>query len=200
MKVDLKKAIHEVAALVIETNEKTVKKHLFFVDSPCRKDCDSCCKNFVSVTLSEALVIQMRLEKEKRWEEVKKKCLDLLVYSKNSNPLTWFYMSIECPLLKEHGCSVYSVRPIQCSTHFVSSKKEQCDPNSTDPGVYAPRTLQSEREAFVEGLNKLTKGGLLSARIHLVQALLLAEKVRVNDVKDLDDLVSVVKRISLDAV
>lgn len=200
MKVDLKKAIHEVAALVIETNENTVKKQLFFVGVPCRKGCDSCCKNFVSVTLSEALIIQIRLEKEKRWEEVKKKCTELLSYSQNANPLTWFYMAIDCPLLKNHECSVYSVRPVQCSTHFVSSKKEHCDPESIEPGVYYDRTLQSDHNEFTKKLSELTNDGLLSVRLHIVQALLLAEKIRLSDVKDLDDVVSVLKRISVNAV
>lgn len=146
---------------------------------PCRAGCHGCCKRLIFVTLAEAVVMFASLKKQRKWPEVRARALAVLPASKHA-PESYFRMGIECPVLDPGSktCTAYSVRPSPCSTHFVLSHPSMCDPWSAKGGNFTPVDMEDLHEEFQKVIaSELDPRGILSIRMPLPMALLLAEKV-----------------------
>jgi Fe-S-cluster containining protein len=134
----------------------------------------------IYVSVAEALIIYDHLKTNKLWDETKKRCIDLIKITQKSSPLSWFKMRIECPVLdpKTKMCSAYEVRPPPCSTHFVKSNPDGCDPWSLKPIEYKSAGMTELYDKYEKDISKSLDGnGILSYRLPMVVALLFAEKI-----------------------
>lgn len=98
-------------------------------------------------------------------------------------------MNIECPLLKNSKCSVYDIRPISCSTHFVTSDPRLCDPWSAETGSYIPYDFDDIREQAENKINSMFRSsGLLGVKLPIASALLFAEYSRTVKARTVEQL------------
>jgi hypothetical protein len=89
-------------------------------------------------------------------------------------------MRIECPVLDSNTkmCSAYEVRPPPCSTHFVKSNSEACDPWSLKPIEYKSAGMTEIYDKYEREIaHSIDGNGILSYRLPIVVALLFAEKI-----------------------
>jgi hypothetical protein len=133
----------------------------------------------IYITVAEAIVIQEHLEKSGRWADVLRKCLAVLDSVRNSNPMSWFRMNSECPVLSDDDCLAYSVRPVTCSVHFALSDPKLCHPWSTEAGEYSPVELEDVFLDFQKALHSsIDAHGILALKMPLPASLIMAERVR----------------------
>lgn len=165
---------------MIEAGVESSKRRLTVLkDAPCKKGCSGCCRRMITVTVAEAIVIQDYLEKAGSWDDVLKKCLGMLSRVRDANPVSWFRMNVECPVLHEDSCRAYVVRPAACSVHFALSGPALCHPWATEPGEYAPVELEDVFERFQKVLrSSVDAHGILSVSLPLPAALVMADRVR----------------------
>ena len=105
----------------------------------CKKGCHFCCRQVINTNIPEAHVIgqyikrnftdyqrndlRTRMSNWFKWVELElpKHC------SKQGDEMEAFYnYGPYCPLLVDGECSIYSVRPVTCRTHYVSSSPDSC--------------------------------------------------------------------------
>lgn len=195
MDVRLSEAIAPVKLALIGVAEKSSKRRLTVYGDkiPCAPGCSGCCSRLISITVAEAVLIYSHLSQFGRWAAISLECRKQLPDIKNSGSVSWFLMNRKCPVLDlEKGtCSAYSVRPVACSTHFVTSKPELCDSWNSGAGDYSPVDFSDLYEEFQEKLATNIAGhGILSLELPLPQALLLAERINLQSGMSLDKAVS----------
>lgn len=181
MEVDLKNYLSELAFELSKTSAESNRKRLTVLKGKesCQPGCSSCCKRLVYITIGQAILIHERIRKDGDWESVKKKCEELKPLLKNVSSVSWYRMNIECPLLVDNLCSVYSIRPTACSTHFVMSDPELCDPWSPKAGSYDLRDFDDLRKQTESKIDSMfNANGVLGVRLPIVTALLFAEYVK----------------------
>lgn len=92
----------------------------------CKKNCDYCCYQLVSLNLPEALVIVHAIRKDnsmrrgfvKKIPAIKKEIA--LLKKPETSTRTWFKKNIPCIFLKDHLCSIYEYRPRVCRTQLAA--------------------------------------------------------------------------------
>lgn len=179
MQVKLSKATGKVKLVVLNAISKSnqdriTQKH------PCKARCANCCFRMVRLTVAEAMVIYSHLIEIKQWGEVQKKLKEQVELSKTVDAVAWFKMRIPCPVLDEETktCRAYAVRPIFCSTHFVLSDPEVCDPWYVGSKVYNPDYKKSIYDEAVQRIGESLKGNsVLGFELPIQSALLLSERI-----------------------
>lgn len=195
MDIELSRCINGVRFAVASAIVNSFSKRLTVLQDgcPCKLGCFSCCYRMIYVSVAEALIVYDYLKTHKIWDETKRRCINLIELTKKSSPLSWFKMRIECPVLDPDTkmCGAYEVRPPPCSTHFVTSKSEACDPWSLKPIKYRPAGMADIYEKYEKDItNSLDGHGILSYRLPIVIALLFAEKINSKTKMKADEITS----------
>ncbi|HEY8094999.1 MAG TPA: YkgJ family cysteine cluster protein [Methylobacter sp.] len=182
MDIKLSEAITGIRMALADTAMKSEKKRLFVYSDkvPCRPKCAGCCKRLVVITVAEALLIYDHLMKSNCWQNVAIECRKQFHAVQISNFISWFLQGRDCPVLdpETKTCRAYSVRPAACSTHFVTSAPELCDPSYMGPGEYSSLDFEDILEEFRRAVGeKIAPYGILTVALPLQQALLLAERI-----------------------
>jgi Fe-S-cluster containining protein len=167
----------------MEVAQKSERRKLNIIKEPvsCKAGCNSCCSRLITITMAEAVVIHEYLVQNKKWSKVREKSIELFKLSHDTDPIAWFKMNISCPILDEKGlCSAYSIRPVVCSTHFVTSDPDLCSPWSSKSGSYKSVDMGDLYIEFQEKISsKIDSYGIFNLRLPLPTALLLAERIQV---------------------
>ncbi len=148
----------------------------------CKKGCCYCCYLRVEARAHEVFTIS-RFIHEKRSDVEIEQLIDRLRGTAAAigglNREEHFARNIECSLLMDGECSVYTVRPAMCHKHH-SLNEEQCrrsfeNPSDVSiPPVGHPLIIQSTRAAILGFRDALDKVGLDSNLYELNSALLVA--------------------------
>ncbi len=143
----------------------------------CKAGCSHCCKRKIEITMAEAFLLYSNLEDTGEWESIKKECLNLQKFT-SLDPSVWFKSEISCPLLDRESnlCRVYSLRPVVCSSHFVTSNPDSCSPSSSS-NSYSRIDTSSIKKEFLDNISSL-KDDIQKMIFPLSFALLLAERIR----------------------
>lgn len=161
----------------------------------CKSKCYSCCFRMVQLTVVEAMVIYSHLVETNQWQHVQKILKEQIKLSKNTDPTSWFKMRIECPVLdtKTKLCRAYKVRPVFCSTHFVKSDAEACDPWYTGSVDYDPEYMKELYELTMKRIRESVSGsGILGITLPIQSALLLSEKISIQSGLDFDQIMKII--------
>ncbi len=175
-------ALHGVKLSIQEVASETQKRHLFMYSDKisCAPKCSGCCKRKVDITIAEAIVMYDYLVRSGRWLEVKAAAKSLQDIAMTASGMAWFKMDIPCPVLSNDLCMAYEVRPVACSTHFVSSDKDLCQPLSMKSGQYEPIFMVDLFDKFAQKLqSSVDEHGILQTTAPIPLALLMAESVNV---------------------
>jgi len=125
--------------------------------------------------------MQDYLVKNGTWNGVKKRAQEVAGRSMTTPIMAWFKMKISCPVLDPVNklCQGYQIRPAICSTHFVTSPVELCDPWATSPGQYQLADMDDLLALFLKNLEREIDGyGILALRLPTPVALIFAEKIK----------------------
>lgn len=148
----------------------------------CRKGCVHCCYQHMPVSLAHGIVIvdylysnktvlKQFLHNYQKWRHSGKNISDSIDHRREQalstsqslgsaisymEPLSehYFEMSIPCPFLSNSICTIYSVRPMCCSSHFSISPSEWCKPtNPNKPTIHEaiPKETDIYRLAEIGG-------------------------------------------------
>lgn len=178
--IDLSKVLGPVRVAMVEAavtaNGKRIRSKKAV---PCKAGCDHCCRTKFDVTLAEAMVIMKSLKESGKWDDVRDRSLKQLKHVRSVNRVPWFLLRMACPLLEEDGrCRSYGLRPVRCSTHFVTSNPSLCGPLHNGGGKYEPLVMEDVREKFRERLlSYVDPFGVLNVQLPMAAALVLAERV-----------------------
>lgn len=195
MDLELSKVISGARLAVASAIVNSSSKRLLVLQDgcPCKPGCYSCCFRLVYVSIAEAVIILDHLKLNGIWDETKNRCIALLKITQKSSPVSWFKMRIECPVLdpKTKTCTAYDVRPPPCSTHFVKSDPEGCDPWSLKPVEYELAAMSDIYIKYEEEISRsLDSYGILSYRLPMSVALLFAERIQVKKGAKISDIIS----------
>src|SRR5688500_14804080 len=86
----------------------------------CCEGCGACCSLRIDVFAHEVFVIAKHIRSNFTPDELASLMVRLAAHAKAVTPLTPFEhatRNVQCPLLIENRCSVYSVRPHSCRRH-----------------------------------------------------------------------------------
>jgi len=194
VKYDLKNSLQDLRFVLTEASNSVNRVRLTVLrgKESCRPGCNACCKRLVRITIGHAILIYERLEKDGSWEKVRAECEKVRPIMGDVTSLSYFRMNIECPLLSEGKCSVYDLRPAQCSTHLVTSDPELCNPWTTESGEYEVVDMEAIRNRAEEKIDaKFTSQGVLGHRLPIATALLFAARVRRFHMATSDQLVKI---------
>lgn len=194
MKIKLSKATGKVKLTVLNTISKTDTERVQN-DYSCKVGCHSCCYRMVRLTVAEAMILYSYLVEKGEWAEVQAAARKQIKISKNVDPIAWFKMRIECPVLNTETktCRAYKVRPPFCSTHFVTSEPRACDPWYTGKAKYEPAYLENIYKVAMERIqNSVEGGGILGVELPIQTALLFAEKVSVKTGLDFQQILKII--------
>lgn len=164
-------------------------------DYPCKARCHACCFRMVRLTIAEAMVIYSYLVEIGQWGEVHDLTVDQLKISKNVDPTAWFKMRIECPILDRTTklCRAYKVRPPFCSTHFVKSSPEVCDPWYVGSEKYESDYMEKIFEKAMIRIGESIQGnGILGMELPIQSALLLAERVSIKSGLSFEQILKII--------
>lgn len=93
----------------------------------CRKGCSACCRQLVSITREEAVLLAMHVDEEGLEVDLERARRQAAVIGLKG----WNTLSPEdrtCVFLAADGsCSVYEHRPVPCRKYFVASDPARCD-------------------------------------------------------------------------
>lgn len=193
------KSINDIKFKLIDTNNKTNKRRLGLATHnpiPCKSGCSGCCKRMVKITIAEGMIIYDHLVSTKQWEKVGVEARKQLEIVKNSDPLSWFSMGIECPVLdkKKKTCKAYLVRPAMCASHFVKSNPDLCDPHTNSIGNenhFKPLDFDDLVEEFLVYLINNTRAyGVLQVQLPIPVSLLMAESINAQTGLRVEQLIS----------
>lgn len=195
MDVRLGRALAPVKAAVSETAHKAASRRLtmYGQEVPCKPGCSGCCSRLVPVTVAEAVIIYERLVSDGTWKEVGLRAREQWRDASTSQRLSWFKSNRKCPVLDPatNRCLAYGVRPTFCSTHFVTSSPELCEPWSTASGEFKPLDFDDLNTEFRTKLMEVVSAfGILGYEMPLPTALLFAERISVQTGMDFHDLLS----------
>lgn len=119
----------------------------------CRKGCNHCCRLMVMSFTFEGILIANRLlragagginvikklqqdgqaQRHLFWEEASAGTAE---QRHDLAAKIWFRRDEPCPLLVDGFCSVYDIRPLSCSSHYVVTPPGQCGlPDDQDIGI-----------------------------------------------------------------
>jgi Fe-S-cluster containining protein len=123
----------------------------------CKRGCDHCCRYLIVTNIVEAHALAQYIKLEFSPQQV----MDLRARTRQWHEWDKFrragYPSTStggqtdlsgydhgCPLLVDGACSAYSVRPVVCRSHFVSSTARACrSANDPESAEAPPATLMS---------------------------------------------------------
>lgn len=182
MDIHLSNALSAVKMALGETAQKSTHRRLTMIkESPCKINCTGCCARPIIISIAEAVIIYEHLVKEGTWLETRERAKNQFKLSQEAAPLAWFKMNIKCPVLNDKGeCGAYKVRPAACSTHFVTSDPDGCDPWSIKKIEYEPASMHDLYREFQEKLEKgVASYGIMSFMTRVPAALLIAERIQV---------------------
>lgn len=196
MKYDISHITQKVRLVVKDTSEKSEKRRLqIFNEVSCKIGCNHCCSRAIPITLAEASVIRDSLIKSKKWSQVLQKSRDLSVYD-DIDAVTWFKMNIKCPVLDvDTGkCMAYEVRPVICSTHFVSSDPNSCSPWEFGHMNYIQVDTSSILESATDEIYKICGNNAWSSITSLHKALVIADSISEVSGLDFDGIIKIMAR------
>lgn len=98
------------------------------VTTACKPGCDYCCHYRVRATAPEVLLIAQHIQ---TWPEAKRTALLSRLEKHYSTVIglsveQHFSTNIPCPLLENHQCSVYALRPVACRGHHELTSVQSC--------------------------------------------------------------------------
>lgn len=176
MSVDLFMKAVKSCYSVIDTFVSSMQKIGVINDVACQKGCSFCCYLPVSAYSYEIVALAHHIQTS--WSEPELKALKKRIrqYIKHSSFIRPFVESKEivyCPLLKDHSCMVYSIRPINCQAHHSSDAGDCEDAMHGKPSILDFNSLwgdvhQIEDKAMFAAFNEL---GLDTSRHNLVVGL-----------------------------
>ena len=110
--VRLKFMLDIMATAIVPQAEKTIAEFVASADVQCRAGCSFCCHQNVDVTIPEAILVALQLgdEADPRRARAVAAAESLSKLDDEARIAT----GTPCPLLVDHRCSVYNVRPITC--------------------------------------------------------------------------------------
>ena len=194
----LSDALSHVKMAMMDTSQKTAIRHLNLLSNstPCKASCSACCSRLIYVSVAESLIMLDSLIRSGVWDQVRdraKEQVKLIGIADRSS--SWFKMNKPCPILNPETklCLAYEVRPSPCSTHFVKSNPNLCDPWSTDVGEFKPEDMVDLHEQFLSLLEREVAGrGILRIRLPIPVALLFAEKIQIQTNLSFDDIIELI--------
>lgn len=167
---------------MMEVSHKAEHRKLtLYRDNPvkCAKGCNYCCSRLPIITIAEATIIYDYLYTNKKWFDKKEKIKEQAKLANDINYVAWFKMNNKCSLLENNLCSVYPIRPPFCSTHFVTSNPDLCDPWSSSPGKFALVNMDDVLEEFNKKISeKIDQYGIFKMSFPLPIALLISERIQ----------------------
>jgi len=125
----------------------------------CRKGCDTCCRQMVPISPTEAYALAALMETlppERtatilaRFDQACEKLsdLDLLTRLHARHTLTlsqqrqldrdYFTADIACPFLEDRACGIHPARPLACREFLVTSPAEHCQKPTADKVAQLP--------------------------------------------------------------
>lgn len=162
----------------------------------CKVACTGCCSRHTQISIAEAIIIYEHLRVKKEWHDVRKQAKDQAKIARNIEPLSWFKLNIKCSILNLETklCRAYMVRPAVCSTHFVSSDPDLCDPWSHKSGKFITVDMNNLYFKFKNRLENSIDGfGVFGMHFPIPSALLIAEKISVQSDMDLAQVMSLIR-------
>jgi Fe-S-cluster containining protein len=195
--LNLATALSTVKVAMKEVADKsTIRRlHMYTDIIKCKPACSACCNRQIYLTIAEALIIQEHLERSGKWEEVEKRARAVMTLARDTEPVSWFKMNIMCPVLDPSTklCTAYETRPSPCSTHFVKSDPEQCDPWSVKSGKYEAIDFKDLHNKFRKFLEKSVDGyGILALKFPMSVALVFAARVKIQSAKGPNEIMSII--------
>ena len=197
MKYDSSAVLQKVEMVVRDTSLNTNKKKLLVYQDriSCKAACNHCCSRPIMVTIAEASIIKNNLIKKKKWSEVKQRALALkeLEYT---DSLTWFKMNIKCPVLDPNTglCLAYEVRPLTCSTHFVESPPDSCNPWGTESIDFRPLDMEDAFQKATSEIERICGKSYLSNPVIMHRALEISERTASMEGLAWDQVLSLIAR------
>ena len=146
--VDILPEIYELHTDVISATLNSKRGKNIIVK--CSKGCDTCCRQLITISIHEALLLtylvnQLNFAEKSRIKESfdriisqleqKKILKDLIDYHINSFEdkkaivdlqKKYWDLQLSCPFLVDNSCSIYPYRPFICREYLVSSAPEKC--------------------------------------------------------------------------
>ena len=182
-----------VKVAMMGASERSAALRVFHPKIPCSKGCCACCKRYILVTLAEAVVLVEFLKENDKWEKVKEIAEGQRQIQ--AEPLVWFKLGIPCPILSSDGlCNAYLVRPVVCSTHFVTSAPEACSPMSTSLNPYEPFNFLEVHMDFIKSFDRILKTSSLRIRAPMHLALLMADKLSMNMKSEFEEMIAILSK------
>jgi len=105
----------------------------------CTKGCSHCCANFIAASIPEVLAVAAQVRAQSAGGHI---ALDERLSQAVSDGRDWAgarraTITMPCPLLVDHACSVYPGRPLACRG-YASTEVAVCIRALTDPAVTIP--------------------------------------------------------------
>lgn len=195
MDLKLSSILGPVKTAILDAASSAEKKRLFVLkeESSCKSGCSACCNRLIRITVAEGILLYDHLLKNGKWSEARKKAKEQLPLVKDINPIAWFKMNQSCPVLddKSKTCMAYEMRPVKCSTHFVKSSPDLCDPWKTAPGSYEVLDMDDVLDKFRKRFTENVDGyGIFQIESSIPVSLLLAERITIQSGLGLDKIIS----------
>lgn len=199
MDIHLATALGSVRLAVGDTAQKASNRRLnvYRDEVKCKPACHGCCSRPISISIAEATIIYEYLVANGRWPKVRDRARAQFMIAQSTEPIAWFKMNVKCPVLNhETGmCSSYEVRPPACSTHFVKSDPDGCDPWNMSAIDYESVPMDDLYSEFQEKLKfSVGEHGIMSMVTRIPVALLIAERIRVKTNLSLDEAIALLYR------
>ena len=144
----------------------------------CGKGCAHCCEHFVSVTVSQAVVIAdylyasenamaVFLRNYDKWlKSIEENPQAVIIFSSLEEDTTlsaevrtspqellhaYFTFAVPCPFLDKTRCAIYAVRPLCCAAYFAVTPPEFCRADvSSPPLVLEVKPSEKNLRALVQ--------------------------------------------------
>lgn len=164
--INLVRQLHgQIDSLVTEIKQK------LGVRFDCKKGCNYCCKLRIEAVPPEVFLIARQLRTLPS-ADFNKLIANLEEHSKVARGVRMENFNLQCPLLKDNACSIYSIRPVMCrkccSLNVAECMKPHMQPLESVE-------LVAKASALIYGSIKAYECAKLPNRSHeLGQALLLA--------------------------
>lgn len=125
--INLVRSLHEQIDLLVTKVKQQPGVHF-----DCKKGCSYCCTLRIEASPPEVFLIARALKKRSP-SELKDLLSRLEKHSKAAQSLPMEKFCLQCPLLRDGVCSIYSIRPTMCRK-YCSLDVEKCkDPESSGP-------------------------------------------------------------------
>jgi Fe-S-cluster containining protein len=189
--------LEPVKIALIDTALQSVVLQMKLKDKlSCKPGCSGCCCRYAQISVAEAVIIYDCLKSSKKWPDVQRRAKEQTSLIKDVEPLSWLKLNIKCSILDPvtNLCLAYKVRPAICSTHFVTSKPEVCDPWSHESSQFLTYDMNNLYFKFKSRLESVIDGfGVFGMYFPIPLALLLAEKISVHSGMDISQVISIIR-------